>query len=194
MCGLNGSNRLCGEISRKIPRTDCLLQRRKDRILTDTGRAAEHQGVVDLIARPLAALCEVFEEMPVILGINFLHQPDPKAGFRRIARLDPWPPVEVETRRFRFIEPSAVGNELVYDEHRLGRCPCHLLHRPVLIEPRARLDFFRLAVAIEYRLAVFLEHRHRRQLRINSVCAPMLPGRQVDVSDGGAGQMCNKIL
>ena len=49
--------------------------------------------------------------------------------------------IEIEASGSSFSEPASVRDQSIMNQHLLTRSPSHLLHRPMLVEPYARLDF-----------------------------------------------------
>ena len=64
-----------------------MLDRLEQRILADTLRAAQHQGVIDLLGRPLHAVRQPAHDMcRIILGVDRFDMVDPRIGLSRFAR------------------------------------------------------------------------------------------------------------
>src|SRR5262249_35593999 len=80
-----------------------------------------------------------------LVGIIFLDQIKP---WRDIAsyRLNGWWFVQIEDGATGPMDPAAVGNELVRDQHRLARRPRHLFDGPIDVEPSGRRNGLALKI------------------------------------------------
>jgi hypothetical protein len=120
----------------KIPRADRMLDRLEQRILADTLRAAQHQGVVDLLGRPLHTVRQPAHDMcHIILSVDGFDVADPRIGLSRFAELEPGRPVQIEAGHLGAHDPAACHHQAIGDLHRQAGTPGHLFHRPVFIQP-----------------------------------------------------------
>jgi len=81
----------------KIPGADGVLDWFEQRVLADPLRAAEHECMVNLLARTLRSMREPRNDMGGVIRIEHADVIEPRAGFGGVvARLDPRRPVLVE--------------------------------------------------------------------------------------------------
>ena len=112
----------------------------------------EHERVVDFLVRALPALCEPFDDVLGVGGINPINVIEPTLGLGSVAGYDYRRAIEVEDRYVFALDPSALRYEAVADQHWLSWCPGHLLDGLVLIEPNGGGHLFLLALFVEHGL------------------------------------------
>ena len=93
---LNRPSSCGGDDIGEIPRPDGVLDRLEQRVLPDALRAAEHEGVVDLLLRLLHAVREPLRDVVGIVRIDVLHELEPACRLSAIARLDGRRQVQIE--------------------------------------------------------------------------------------------------
>ena len=134
-----------------IPRTNRALHALQDRVLADPLlQTAQHQSVVHLLPWPLNPMREPLDEprKVTVAAKHPAHEIEPQRGLSRVSQLDRRRPVQVEARHVLALDPSAFGYQPVGNGHRHAGCPRHLLDRPVIVEPEAGGDRYRLAIII----------------------------------------------
>ena len=67
----------------EIPRPDGVLDRLEHRVLADALRAAQHQRVVDLLARALHAVRQPADDVLGVVGIDLADVVEPRLGLAR---------------------------------------------------------------------------------------------------------------
>jgi hypothetical protein len=115
------------------------LDRLDKGILANPLGAAEHDGVVDLLTRPLHPVGEPADNVVAIIRIDFIDVVEPRFGHGGVAGYDGRRSVEIEAGHPGALDPSAFIDQTAGNQHLQAGAPRHLLHRAVLGEPRAWL-------------------------------------------------------
>jgi hypothetical protein len=165
----------------EIPRPHRALDRLKRCILADALTATEHDGVIDLVSRALHAVRQPVKQVLNVVAKHAVHVVEPWPGLGGSAGDDRWCSIEVEAFNAAMLDPAAFGDQSAVNNHWQAGRPCHLLDRPVPIEPRAGGSGFWFAALIEYRLAVTVKQRLRRDAGIDTARGPQLPCRNKDI-------------
>ena len=121
---------------REVPRSDRMFHWLQQRVFADALSTAQHQCVIDLLARMLDAVCQPSHDVIEIVGIDFMDMVKPSIGGSGISQFDHRRAIQVETADIIAIDPTALRDQLVTNDHGQPWCPSHLLDRFVLIEPR----------------------------------------------------------
>jgi len=119
----------------EIPRPDRVLDGLKQRVLADTLGAAEDEGVIYFLMWALHPVRKPRDDMVCVITENPVDVIDPPIGLRRVAMFDRRRPIEIKTAHSGPLDPSAFSYQVVRDQHGQTRCPSHLLHGLVAIEP-----------------------------------------------------------
>src|SRR5262249_61988082 len=123
--------------------------------------------MVNLDLAVLHSLGEPPDNVIGVVGINPADVVNPGVRLVGIAGLDERRAVEVQAGYVLTIDPAAVDDEPILDQRRQPRAPSHLFNALVLCEPFAGADGDDLAFPA-LRLAVFVEHRDRRDALIHA--------------------------
>jgi hypothetical protein len=165
----------------KIPRSNGVFERLDHRVLADALRTAQHECVVDLVGGMLHALRQPLNDMAGVIGIDLAHMVKPRSGLCSVAQLNPRRPIEVEAGDVFAIDPTAVDDQAIGNEHRLARAPGHLLDRSILIEPRCRRHSDQLAFAA-FGSTIRVEHWYARDTGIDARGGPKFTAGREDVA------------
>src|SRR6516162_5826117 len=100
--------------------------------------------MVDLLLRPLHPMGKPRDDVVGVVWKDLMNVVEPRLSCSGISELGARGPIQIEQRHSRTLDPAAVHNETVVDELRHAWTPCHLLRRPVPIEPRAGQNGYRI--------------------------------------------------
>src|SRR5262249_58740235 len=99
--------------------------------------ATKHDGVIDLVSRALHAVRQPVKQVLNVVAKHAAHVVEPWPGLGGSAGDDRRCSIEVEAFNAAMLDPAAFGDQSAVNNHWQAGRPCHLLDRPMPIEPRA---------------------------------------------------------
>src|SRR5262249_42476593 len=112
---VEAAEQMCRRHLDEIPGADRIFDRLEQSVFADALFAAEHEGVVDFLGRPLHAMSKPADDMIAVAAENLIHVVEPHGGLLRFAALDHRWAVEVETADTEALDPATVRDEAILD-------------------------------------------------------------------------------
>src|SRR5262245_56229750 len=123
--------------------------------------------MVDFVARLLHTMRQPVEQVLDIVTEYAVHVIEPRRRCAGVAGDDRWRSVEVEAFDATVLDPSALRNQPIVDDHRLARGPGYLLDRQIAIKPCAGGN----TLVIGWRFAI---HPNKTNARVDAARRPHL--------------------
>jgi hypothetical protein len=108
----------------------------EERVFSNPLCASENKRVVDLVVWTLNSVGEPVNYVLCLIGIDIPKVMQPLGCLSRIAIQDYRRSIQIKYRGASVLDPPALEDKLVVDDHGQTWCPYHLFDRFILVEPR----------------------------------------------------------